>query len=413
MSGRAHRLPDMLRVLIWIIGLFALAVGLTVAARYSPGLVLLVLPQHRIELSVTFALLLLGLAFLLLYAVTRALVLALAMPGRAREYRAEQERARARRAMEDAIRAWLEGRYGKTQRAAEEAAVFEQWRMPSLALAARAAHELRNYPARDLYLKRMDEAGDEDAYLREITRADLLLEERRYLDALHALDRLPDRHTGALKLELKAHQLARNWEQVLALLPQLERRKVMETSVLAQTRRLALSENLKRKAIHARDFREYWDRLPASDQRDPLVASAAAQCFVDLGDAERAHAIIEDSLAQEWNPQLLELYVEGLPRDARRYLERAEQWLELHADDPALLLALGELCMHQGLWGKARSYLEASMALEPSHVACVRLGALLERTGQPDEAARIYRRGLELTLEQLERAKAQRRRPFP
>lgn len=400
----------MLRVLLWLLGLFALAVGLTVTARYGAGFVLIVLPSHRIELHLTVALLILGVAFGALYLITRSLALALAMPGRAREFRAEQERSRQRRALDEAMRAFLEGRYGKAQRAAELAAQPGPWQMPSLALAARAAHELRDYPARDGYLKRMDDLGSEDAYLREITRAELLLDERRYLDALHALDRLPDRHAGALKLELRAHQLARNWDQVLALLPQLERRKVIDEKVLAQTRRFALAESLKRRAVDARTFGEYWDKLASAERGDSLVAGTAAQCFVDLGEHERAHQIIEDSLEADWNPSLLPLYVRGLPRDARRHLERAEEWLEHHADEPALLLALGELCVHQGLWGKARSYLEASIALEPTHTAYVKLGELLERMGKPDEASRIYRLGLELTLERLDEASAQQRK---
>lgn len=403
----------MLRVLLWLLGLFALAVGLTITARYGAGFVLIVLPGHRVELHLTVALLILALAFGALYFIARSLVLALAMPGRAREFRAEQERIRQRRALDDAMRAFLEGRYGKAQRAADQAASMGQLQMLSLALAARAAHELREYPARDGYLKRMDELGPEDAYLREITRAELLLDERRYLDALHALDRLPDHHAGALKLELRAHQLARNWDQVLALLPQLERRKIMDEKVLAQTRRFALAESLKRRAVDARTFGEYWDKLSAAERGDTLVASAAAQSFIELGEPERAHQIIEDSLEADWNPALLPLYVRGLPRDARRYLERAEEWLEQHADEPALLLALGELCVHQGLWGKARSYIEASIALEPTHTAYVKLGELLERMGKPDEASRIYRLGLELTLERLDEASAERRKTSP
>ena len=52
-----------------------------------------------------------------------------------------------------------------------------------------------------------------------------------------------------------------------------------------------------------------------------------------------------------------------------------------------LLLALGFICMQQELWGKARNYLEASLAIEPSHTAFVRLGQLLERMGEPEEAS--------------------------
>jgi HemY protein len=400
-----------MRLLIWVVGLFALAVVVTVAARYNGGYVLLVLAGYRIELSVNLAVALLLLAFLLFYAILRSVVLALQMPQRAREYRRGQERQRARKVLEDGMRAFLEGRFGRAERATAHAAAAGEWRAVSLAVAARCAHALRNFAGRDAYLEQMDGGGQQDSYLREITRAELLLEERRYHDALRALGRLSDRHTGALKLELRAHQLAKNWDQVLALLPQLERRKVMEAGVLEQLRRYALTENLKRKALDAKSLREYWDRLPASDRKDNRIAAAAAQCFIALGGCAEAHHIVEESLAENWDSTLLPLYVECLPRDARKHLERAEEWLKQHPGDPVLLLALGLLCMQQALWGKARSYLEASLAVEPGHTAYVKLGELLERMGKADEASQVYRRGLDLALSQLKEASGGRRKP--
>jgi HemY protein len=122
-----------------------------------------------------------------------------------------------------------------------------------------------------------------------------------------------------------------------------------------------------------------------------------------------AHEIIEQSLEASWNSALLPLYVEGLPRDARRHLERAESWLQRHPNDPILLLVLGQLCMQQALWGKARSYLEASLAVEPTHTAYVEFGKLLERVGEAEEASRMYRRGLELALGQLKDSTGGRR----
>ena len=44
-----------MKAFFWVLGLFALAVGLVVAARYNSGYVLIVLSQHRIEVSVNFA----------------------------------------------------------------------------------------------------------------------------------------------------------------------------------------------------------------------------------------------------------------------------------------------------------------------------------------------------------------------
>jgi HemY protein len=242
-----------------------------------------------------------------------------------------------------------------------------------------------------------------------MTEAELLLDERRYNDALNSLSQLQDKHTAALRLELRAQQLAKNWDQVLQLLPQLDRRKVFEPGILDQIKHYAQTENLKRKALDWKALRQYWDKVPVEDRRDGRVAAAAAQCFLALGGVTEAHDIVEQSLEVTWNPALLPLYVECLPRDARRHLERAESWLQQHPGDPVLLLALGQLCMQQALWGKARSYLEASLAVEPTHTAYVEFGKLLERVGEAEEASRIYRRGLELALSQLKNSTGGRR----
>ena len=66
-----------------MLALFAVAVTLTAAARYSPGYVLLVLPFHRVELSLNLALLLIATAFAVVYLLVRALGVTLAMPARA------------------------------------------------------------------------------------------------------------------------------------------------------------------------------------------------------------------------------------------------------------------------------------------------------------------------------------------
>ena len=398
-----------MRALLWIVGLFALAVGLTAAARYSPGYVLLVLPFHRVELSLNLAVVLLLGAFVAAYVLVRALGLTLAMPARAAAFRREQRRARARRAFQEAIRAFFGGRFGRAERAAKQALEQDEAVGLSLVVAARAAHELRAFHARDDYLREMERRAPHESYLRLMTQAELLLDERRYHDALQALSQLQDKHTAALRLELRGQQLAKNWDQVLQLLPQLDRRKVFEPGILDQIKHYAQTENLKRKALDWRSLREYWDKLPAEDRKDSRVAATAAQCFIALGRVGDAHEVIEQSLEANWNPSLSALYVECLPRDARRHLERAEGWLQQHPGDPVLLLTLGQLCIQQALWGKARSYLEASLAIEPTHTAYVEFGKLLERMGEPDEASRIYRRGLELALAQLKNSTGGRR----
>src|SRR5690606_14652521 len=125
----------------------------------------------------------------------------------------------------------------------------------------------------------------------------------------------------------------------------------------AAARRAAHLGNLNRRAQDAEALAQYWKALPAEMRHDATLAATVARHHIGLGNAPPAQAIIEQALEREWNPALVALYGEAAGDDARKPIERAEKWLPAHARDPALLLALGKLCMHQGLWGKAQSYI--------------------------------------------------------
>jgi len=129
---------------------------------------------------------------------------------------------------------------------------------------------------------------------------------------------------------------------------------------------------------------------------DPTIAATAARYHLALGSPAEAQAIIEQALEREWNSSLVSLYGEAGGADAIPQIERAEKWLRAQARDPALLLALGKLCMRQELWGKAQSYIEASLALEPTHDGHMTLAALMERIGKHQEAVLHFRRSAEL-----------------
>src|SRR6185295_119026 len=405
------RQGSLMRAILWILGLFALAVGLVIIARYNNGYVLVILPPWRAEVSLNLAMVLaLGL-FVALYAVVRAVVITATMPARVHVFQKRRSEARARATFNEALINFFEGRFGRAEKAA--AAALKAGESPALSaiLAARAAHGMRAFATRDKYLARSTGADSEEDAMKLMAQAEMLLDERRYYDALDVLKKLPEKHTAALRLELRAQQMALNWERVLALIPQLEKRRVFERPVVAQLRRQAVMESIKRKAVDDRSLREYWDRLTAEDKYEPRVAATAAQSFIALGACQYAHGIVEEGLERQWDSALLALYSECLGSDVRQQLERAETWLHKHPRDAVLLLTLGRLCAHQGLWGKARSYLEASLSIDPTHSAHLELGRLLEREGKPAEAAAEYRKALTVTLEQLKQYGGGRRRP--
>ncbi|MBI3053892.1 MAG: heme biosynthesis protein HemY [Betaproteobacteria bacterium] len=399
-----------MRWVFWILGLFALAVALALALRLSTGYALLVWPPYRVELSLNLALLLLAAGFAVVYLLLRFIFGALGLPAQVRDFRERRRREKARRMLLEALEAFFEGRYGRAEQAAVSA--MESGESPALGavLAARAAHELRHYEQRDGYLARAEKLTPGNSALRIIAAASMLLDERRFQDALLALKALPERHTAALRLELKAQQQARNWEQTLPLVDQLERRGVFDAAQAGQLRRYAYTESLQRQALDRRALEECWQKIPARDKRDAKVAVAAAQCFAALGGCAQANQIIEQALDVEWNSDLVALYAECAGPDVVRQIERAENWLKTNPRDAVLLLVLGKLCTQQQLWGKAQSYLEASLSVEPTYSAHLGLAQLQEGLGNPDAALRQYRESLDLASAQLKQTAGGRRR---
>ncbi len=399
-----------MRWVFWILGLFALAVAVALALRFNAGYALLVWPPYRVELSLNLLLLLLVAGFAVVYLLLRFIFGALELPAKVREFRERRRRENARATMLDALRAFFEGRYGRAEKAA--ASAMESGEAPALGavLAAHAAHELRHYGQRDGYLARAEKLAPDDAAMRIIAEADMLLDQHRFQDALIALQALPEKHTAALRLELKAQQQAKNWEQALPLIDQLERRGVFDATQAGQLRRYAHAENLKRKALDRHALEDCWQKIPAQLKRDAKIAAAAAQCFMALGGCAQANQIIEQALEAEWDSELAGFYGECPGPEVIRQIERAEKWLKNNPRDAVLLLTLGKLCAQQEFWGKAQSYLEASVSVDPTYSAHLALAQLHERLGNADAARRHYRESLELAVNQLRQITGGRRR---
>jgi HemY protein len=399
-----------LRALIWIVAIVLVAVALTLLARYSTGYALLVWPPYRIELSLTFLLLLIAGAFVVLYFVVRAVSATLRLPAQVREYRAARRRRNARATFAGALHEFFSGRYARSEKAARRALEMGEHADLSALIAARSAQGLRAYDRRDDYLSRAAKVAGADEGTRVVTEAELFLEQGRAREALELLERLPRRHTAALRLELAAHQQLGSWDKALAVLSELNRRKAFEPGHATDLRRVALVEHLKSRATGIEPLEEAWNRVAARERTDARIAAAAVRLFMELGGCKQAHRIIEEALESNWDTDLVALYAECDGGDTLRRIERAESWLKSYPRDAVLLLALGRLCSAQELWGKAQSYLEASIAVEPTYSAHFALAGLHEKLGDAEAAQRHYRQSLTLALSQLDAASGGQRR---
>ncbi|MDP2056579.1 MAG: heme biosynthesis protein HemY, partial [Thiobacillus sp.] len=216
------------------------------------------------------------------------------------------------------------------------------------------------------------------------------------LIAIQSAKAIAPQHTALLRLELKVRQLTGQWDEVDKLLDVLTRSNALESGVATQVRRKAYAENLKRRAEDDRALLEYWKKIPADFKADAFVARAAAHAFMQRGGHDTALDVMEAALKREWHEDLVALYGEVRGSSPTRQIEQAEKWLHAQPRDAQLLLTLAQLCSVQQLWGKAQSYLEASLAIAPSAEGHIRMAELKTQSGQPGEACRHYQKALAL-----------------
>jgi HemY protein len=393
--------------LLWILALAAVAVALVVLGRVDSGHVILAYPPWRIEMSMLFFAVAALAAFLLLHAAVRLLGHAVSLPTYVRAFRGRRRRERAQAALAAALQSYFEGRYARAEK--EASIAFDAGTTPGLAalLAARAAHQMRDFERRDRWLERADASGPELQSARLVTRAELALEERDFTgarDALRSLHGAGPKHVASQRMLLRAERGSGAWEEVLRLSTQLAKRDAIAPALAEEYKVQANVELLQRSAADAGAFERRWRGIAARDQLQPRIALAAARQAAALGKAGLAREIIEKALEAEWTPALVQLYGE-LPRgldpaarqaEARARIECAERWLRTRSRDTELLAALGRLCAEAELWGKARSFLEASLSFQESRAARLDLARLVERLGEQDQAQRHYRRAAEL-----------------
>ena len=384
-----------MRWLLTFLILLALAVTAALAAGFSKGYVLLVYPPYKFEMALSFLIVALIFGCAALYGLIRLASHTLGLPRQVHDYRLRRSRSRARNAMDQALTAFFEGHYRRAEKFAAVALKLHETPALSAVVAARSAHEQRNFEARDNYLKAGEIAAPEGKLLKLIAQAEFLVEERRPREALDVLDAakvIAPRNPALLRLEIRAHTLARNWEHVLTGVTQLYKFKDFDRKQLEPIRLNALRESLNATIKDSASLRESWRKIPSVDRLDPGIAASAARAFIAVDMNDDAQAILERALEHQWDSDLALLYAEVPSEKPLAQIERAEDWLREHPDDASLLLALGKLCAAEKLWGKAQSYIEASLSVEPSRAAHAAYAQLMEKMGKPEEALSYNRR---------------------
>lgn len=391
-----------MRFFLWLLTLFAAAIGLAVLARFNPGNVVFFYPPYRVDLSLNFFIVAMLVLFALMFVIISTVRTTLAMPGRVEQYRATRQLRESGRALQEALKAYLEGRFGRAEKSATRASLAPEYAGLAALIGARSAHRLQQNRRRDEWLTA---AGDYSALrtARLMTTVELLAEDNRQIDeALAAISELNShgiKHAQALRLALRVQQSARNWPEVLRLVRLLDKHNALHPTLSRRLRDMSYEALLPKAAEDLESLKKLWATVPAADRLSAGVAAVAANAFTKVGRQQEAADIIEKALAVQWDVRLLRAYRHcAAPEGSATLLaqiENGEHWARERPNDPELLLVLGALCLKQKLWGKAQRHLEEAMAGTAergiAQEAHLRLAQMHEALNQSEAAAVHYR----------------------
>jgi HemY protein len=349
--------------------------------------------------------LLLLVAFGVTHALLRVTRSALRLPRALKAKKRERERAKSRSALYASMKALFSGQFRDAERHARVAMsaqmAHEGTRDLAAAVAAWAAHEGGNSQAAVPYLERIRDA--KSGVMRDASKAYMLLAEGRAKEALPLLKDLAEtapKNPGVLKMKVEAEMAEKAWEDVLATLGPLTRSGLMPEQAAQQIRTNAELHLINCKPANRDAILQTWKEMSPESRYDVGITIAVAKRLNALAAGDEAKAVIDETVDARgfdgWDSALAATYGECKPQSTLAQIERAERWLRDHARDAVLLATLGKLCMRQALWGKAQSYLEASVALDPTPGAHMTLARLMERIGKREDAIQHIRRSAEL-----------------
>jgi len=334
-------------------------------------------------------------ALVALYLLLRLASWIMRAPRRAGRAIGDLRLRRSQRQLDNAFAAIAEGEWGRGEKLLGRAA-----RGPaSLAgylSAARAAQEQDAPERRDEWLRLAYEADPAATPAVLLTQAELQLEGGQLEEALatlRQLDTVNGSHPRGLALQARVLEKLEDWTALEALLPRLRNRKVMDAARAAglETRvaqaRLAAAED--EEALQAA-----WNRLSREMRRRPELLQSYARAALRVGAADQAEPVLRRALKSSWEPSLVAIYGQLETGDPGAQLATAEKWLNQRPEDAELLLACGRLCLRNELWGKARSYLETSLAIRPRPETWRIFGELLTQLGESGAASEAFRQGL-------------------
>ena len=379
-----------MKALIWLVVLFAGAAAVAVLTHSYPGNVFIIMGDELRRISLNTFILSTVIFVVVLYLLMTLLGRVVSIPGGMRRYGKRRRSAKVADALNEAGQAFFEGRFQKAQTEADKVLKNKECGDAAplaLMLAAYSAEQTNDDTAKQGYLQRLAALPEPMQLSRYLLEAESALERYDYEAAQTSIDaarKLNPGLTRLLQLELRMAVDQKDAMKVLRLTEQLAKAGALSTTELQQYQWVAYRQLLAQ-CHDAKALKTCLKRIPDADQKGGLSVEIAER-FQQLGLYAQATKWAKANYPLKRDVALLNVLFESsanlTDKEQQQAFEAADGWLKTYREDTDLLLALGEAAYQRQLWGKAQSYLEASLSQHPSIQAHLALAKVFKATEQ-------------------------------
>jgi len=217
------------------------------------------------------------------------------------------------------------------------------------------------------------------------------------LAILLALDKEAPGSPYVLSLMNVIYQSVEDWEKLNALLPSLEKHKVINSEeVLRLKEKIAASSlmhiTLQNGGVSA--LLRKWEGTDKKVRKGEDITLVYLEKLIEFSQDEEALSVVSGFLKQQWSDKIILKagYIDS--PDPGRLLVLLEKWLKARPNNSTLMLSLGRASLRNRLWGKAREYFENTLKFSKSTAlsaeANAELARLLDHMGEHEQSANLY-----------------------
>lgn len=367
----------------------------------SKGYVLVAMGNYTIETSVTKAIILCILFYLLLLGIEWFFLKVLGMSKHSFDWLRGRNVRKARKNTYAGMLALAEGDYKNAERLIATSASHSDTPLLNYLAAAEAAQEQGDDAKRDDYLKQAQQNSDNN-FAVGLTQAKLQLRQGQYEEAhasLNLLYQKQPKHQKVITMLSEVYQHLGEWQKLLDLLPVLRKIGQLPNDSADQLELTAYEGLLQKlgKQEGSHGLQVYWNKMARKFKAEPHLIAAIGKQLIALDDHDAAKVILLNAMKKSAPEAILQVVGQLALSDYKDVLSSLSQAQKKFAPSATLESVLGRSLAKAGDNDAAVQAYQRAIELSPQAADYYQLGLLLEQQGQISQAHTCYKQGLTLS----------------